>query len=43
MARVAGEIKMAGAEARVDSIGFIGTTEVVPFYNAASNGVFRSL
>jgi hypothetical protein len=28
-----GEIKIAGAEARVDLISFIGTTEVVPFYN----------
>jgi len=29
---------MAGAEARVDLIGFTGTTEVVPCYNTPSNG-----
>jgi hypothetical protein len=32
---------MAGAEARLDLIGFIGTTEVVPCYKAMLIGVFH--
>ena len=36
-------IKIAWAEARIDFIGFIGTTEVVPCYSTRSDGVFRKL
>ena len=33
-------IKIAGAEAHADLIGFIGTTEVVPCYSAPREGLF---
>jgi len=36
-------MKIAGAEARIDLIGFIGTTKVVPCYKASQTEFFRNL